>query len=99
MRPSKILLGTFGLLTIFGLASWSESQEVKSVPIPQDEKQDQKKDQVEIQTRGPLHEAFAQPFGVTPEPGPMVPKAPPPPLPEEPPEERPDIENAQWIPG
>lgn len=95
MRSSKILLGTFGLLTIFGLASWSESQEVKPVPLPDE----QKKEGIEILTRGPLHEAFAQPFGVTPEPGPMVPKAPPPPLPEEPPAERPDIENAQWIPG
>src|SRR5262245_37312443 len=94
MSCSKNLLGLFGLLTIFGLASQSGSQEVKQIPIAKDAKE-----AVEVQTRGPLHEAFAQPFGVRAEPGPLVPKAPPPPLAEDPPEKRPDVDSAQWIPG
>src|SRR5262249_49401313 len=54
---------------------------------------------LEIDTRGPVHEAFAQPFDLTPEPGPVVPKEPPPPIPELPPEQRPEGDNVQFLPG
>src|SRR5687767_12022691 len=54
---------------------------------------------VEVQTRGPVHEAYAQPFDATPEPNMAVPKAPPEPIPELPPEERPEGDNVQWIGG
>lgn len=54
---------------------------------------------LQVETRGPVHEAFAQPFELTPEPGPLVPKQPPPPVPEEAPEQRPEGDNVQWIPG
>lgn len=53
----------------------------------------------EIDTRGPVHEAFAQPYQATPETPPAVKKEPPPPLPEKPPAERPDSPNLEWIPG
>src|SRR5262249_11640078 len=53
----------------------------------------------EIDTRGPVHEAFAQPFDLQPEPGPVVPKEPPPPIPELPPEQRPEGDNVQFFPG
>jgi len=52
-----------------------------------------------VQTRGPVHEGYAQPFDATPEPGPMVPKAPPEPVPELPPDQKPEGDNVQWIPG
>jgi hypothetical protein len=88
------LIGIFGLLTIFGMASWSVSQE------PATPKGDiDPQDPIEVQTRGPLHEAYAQPFEGSPAPSPVVPKAPPAPIPEEAPEQRPENENAQWIPG
>ena len=61
-----------GLLTIFGLASWGTAQEL--VPAPKNEPD--LKNPVEVQTRGPLHEAYAQPFDVKPEAGPIVPKEP-----------------------
>src|SRR5262249_35094337 len=54
---------------------------------------------VEVQTRGPIHEAFAQPSNVAPEPGPEVPKQPPDPVPQIPPDQRPEGANVQWIPG
>ena len=54
---------------------------------------------IEVQTRGPLHEAFAQPLEEKPLPGEIVPKEPPPLIQEQPPEVRPDLENAEWIPG
>ena len=52
-----------------------------------------------VQARGPVHEAFAQPSDVNPQPGPVVPRQPPPPIPEEPPEQRPPGDNVQWLPG
>jgi hypothetical protein len=54
---------------------------------------------IEIQARGLIHEAFAQPIGSQPAPGPLVAKQPPPPVPEEPPEYQPKGDNLQWIPG
>jgi hypothetical protein len=54
---------------------------------------------VEVQLRGPVHEAFAQPDGSKPEPGEVVPKAPPHPIPEEPPPVRPEGDNVQWFNG
>ena len=32
---------------------------------------------IEVQARGPIHEAFARPVSLQPEPGPLVPQAPP----------------------
>lgn len=54
---------------------------------------------VEPLTRGPVHEAYAQPTDAPPGPGPAIPKAPPPPVPEIPPEERPAGDDIEWIPG
>ncbi|MCA9254122.1 MAG: YXWGXW repeat-containing protein [Phycisphaerales bacterium] len=56
-------------------------------------------DDYETLTRGPLHEAFAEPISFNPEPGPLAPVAPPDPIPEVPPDYRPDGYNVQWIPG
>lgn len=54
---------------------------------------------MEVLTRGPLHEAFAEPVVFDPRPGPLVPKEPPPPVEEAPPEQKPEGANVQWIPG
>jgi len=53
----------------------------------------------EVQPKGPLHEGFAQPFQLQPEPGPIVPKQPPQPIQEVPPNMKPEGANSQWIPG
>lgn len=95
MNRFTILVGVSGLLTAVCVSGWSHSQEPEVAP----KNEPGLESGIEVQTRGPLHEAYAQPFDVKPAPGPMVPKAPPPPIPEEPPEERPDNANAQWIPG
>lgn len=52
-----------------------------------------------ILTRGPVHEAFAGMVTFNPEPGVVVPKAPPDVIEEMPPEERPEGDNVTWIPG
>src|SRR5258707_5267619 len=67
-------------------------------PAPAAEK-DQAEPGINVQARGPLHEAFAQPATVPPDPSPVVPKAPPDPIAEEPPDQKPDSPNVQWIPG
>jgi hypothetical protein len=53
----------------------------------------------QVLTRGPIHEAFAEPVLYDPRPGPVVPKAPPAPIAELPPEQKPEGANVQWIPG
>src|SRR5262245_19752519 len=54
---------------------------------------------VEVQARGPIHEAFAQPAEVNPGAGPVVPKQPPDPIAEVPPDQRPEGADVQWLPG
>jgi len=49
--------------------------------------------------RGPLHEAFAEPVPLNPQPATIVPKQPPEPIDELPPEAKPADENVIWIPG
>jgi hypothetical protein len=53
----------------------------------------------EVLTRGPVHEAFAQPVLYTPTPGITVPQPPPAPVTEEPPDQAPQVADVQWIPG
>ena len=95
MRITQAICLGMGLLTMFALASLTPSQE-PAVPTPL---QGNPPDPIEIQTRGPLHEAYAQPFEQQPAPGSIVPKVPPAPIPEDPPAERLANDNAQWIPG
>ena len=54
---------------------------------------------VQVLTRGPVHEAFAGIVTFNPEPGVVVPKAPPEAIEEVPPDEKPEGANVTWIPG
>lgn len=58
-----------------------------------------RQDGVEVLTRGPVHEAFAETIPFDPEPGIVVPKAPPDPIEEVAPDQRPAGANVAWIPG
>jgi hypothetical protein len=53
---------------------------------------------IEILASGPIHEAFAEPVALDPEPGIVAPKAPPALIEEIPPEQKPEGD-AQWVPG
>ncbi len=53
----------------------------------------------QVLTRGPVHEAFAEPIVFDAKPGPIVAIRPPEPVEELPPDEKPDGENVAWIPG
>ncbi len=54
---------------------------------------------MEILTRGPIHEAFAETVTFDPEPGLVSPKSPPDAIEEIPPEQRLEGANVNWIPG
>jgi hypothetical protein len=54
---------------------------------------------VEVLTRGPVHEAFAETITFDPEPGIVAPQAPPDPIEEVAPDQRPEGANVTWIPG
>ena len=56
-------------------------------------------DGVQVLTRGPVHEAFAETVTFDPEPGIVVPKAPPAAIEELPPDQKPEGANVAWIPG
>jgi hypothetical protein len=54
---------------------------------------------IQVLTRGPVHEAFAETVTYDPQPGIVVAKEPPPPIEERPPEQKPEGTNVVWIPG
>src|ERR1700674_5400744 len=56
-------------------------------------------DGIEVQAKGPVHEAFAQPNEKDPKATPVLAKKPPAPVVEEPPDRKPEGANVQWIPG
>ena len=55
--------------------------------------------EIQVQTRGPVHEAFAETISFDPEPGIVVQNEPPEAIEEVPPDQRPEGENVAWIPG
>jgi WXXGXW repeat (2 copies) len=56
-------------------------------------------DGMEVLTRGPVHEAFAETVSFDPKPGIVIQKAPPEPIDELTPDQRPEGANMSWIPG
>ena len=54
---------------------------------------------VQVLTRGPVHEAFAETVTFDPQPGVVAARAPPEAIEELPPEQRPEGANVAWIPG
>ena len=53
----------------------------------------------EVMTRGPVHEAFAEPVNMQVQEGLVVPIQPPPDIEEIPPAERPEGDQFSWVPG
>ena len=53
----------------------------------------------EVLTRGPVHEAWAEPISFDPQPGPIAPRVPPEPVEEIPPDQRPEGDAVEWIAG
>src|SRR5579863_6953866 len=49
--------------------------------------------------RGPVHQGYAEMVGLTPQPAPPVPSAPPQPIDEQAADVGPDNQDAEWLPG
>lgn len=54
---------------------------------------------VQVLTRGPVHEAFAETVTFEPQPGVVAPKTPPADIEELPPDQKPEGDDVAWIPG
>jgi hypothetical protein len=54
---------------------------------------------VDVQARGPVHEAYAEPAETQPQPSPVITRQPSDPVDEQPPDQRPEGDNIVWIPG
>jgi hypothetical protein len=97
------LASALGLAAVLVLGNAVRTQEPPPPPQPD---QNQPADGgavgqegVQVQTRGPVHEAFAEPAIRGPRATPVVPKQPPDPIDELPPDQKPAGENVRWIPG
>ncbi len=87
-----------GMLGLWlGLCNATNARAQDVPPPPPQEEVAQKG--VEVLTRGPIHEAFAEPLTLNARPNPIIHQKPPAPIEELPPDERPDGNNIQWIPG
>ncbi len=87
-----VVLGS-GLLVSFSLTPAQDPPPFPKPAAPELEKG------IQVENRGPVHEAFAQPGAMIRGKDMTAPKAPPPPVPELPPDEKPDGANIVWIKG
>ena len=78
------------LLALTSCATYSDTN--NPPPIPQEE-------QPEVLTRGPVHEAFAQPVELENQSGVVAPNEPPADIVENPPDEKPAGKQFVWVPG
>jgi hypothetical protein len=90
-RSVTAALGTFGLGL---LLAWPVPARAQDEPPPPTSDQG-----VEVLTRGPIHEAYAEPVDSRPPPAPIIPKQPPDPIEEVPSDMKPEGDNVVWIPG
>jgi hypothetical protein len=90
MKTTSLFIGFLGLVVALVPPGVADS---KIVPVSPDS------DDITVDARGPIHEAYAAPVKVSPRPGPVVDKKPPEPIKELPPDQKPEGENVQWIPG
>ncbi len=81
--------------TLMALGTFSDIKNANAEPRTQADLEEG----VQVLTRGPVHEAFAETISFDAEPGIIVPKQPPEAIEEVPPELRPEGDNVAWIPG
>lgn len=96
--PSTFQASLFAAVSLVFSASWvhvSSQQE----PAQQPQAARSQPEEIEPLTRGPLHEAFAEPHRMDARPSEFVREEPPSPIEEVPPDVRPEGQNVEWIPG
>ena len=77
----------------------NEQAPVPDRPAPAPDQTEAQAEGYEALAHGPLHEAFANPYSINPEPSVVVSEAPPEPIAEIPPDEMPNGDNVAWISG
>ncbi|HLZ08844.1 MAG TPA: hypothetical protein VKT80_09675, partial [Chloroflexota bacterium] len=82
-----LVAGAFGIAALLALDQSGRAEDPPAQPG------------VEVLARGPVHEAFALPTSLQPEPGMVAPKAPPELIDEVSPDQKPEGDNVQWISG
>ncbi len=100
--------GLLSLLIIFNGQAFSQNsiQDNPPTPIPenaeslnQDENSTTPPKGIEVLTKGPVHEGYADAVDPNPKPTPIVTKAPPKLIEELPPNQKPEGDDVVWIPG
>jgi hypothetical protein len=94
-RCTVTALVAFG--TTIGLNQHIAAQQ--SLSPPQQQASIVGHDGMEVLTRGPVHEAFAETISFDPDPGIVAPQSPPAEIEEVPPQQKPEGKNLAWIPG
>jgi hypothetical protein len=96
-------MGLLGLGLWLGTTAVGRGQQAPAeIPQPADQAggaEAQAQQGMDVLTRGPIHEAYAEPVNSQPQPGKVLPKEPPAAIEEVPPDQKPAGENVQWIPG
>lgn len=87
--------GVLAAIFVAGLATTAHAQ----VDAPPPTGGAQASADIEVVTRGPIHEAFGSTLQLNPVQGAVADRAPPSPIEEVPPEVKPSGENVLWIPG
>jgi hypothetical protein len=90
MKTTYLYIGFLSLALALAPPGFADS---KIVPNSSDN------DDIAVDTRGLVHEAYAAPVNFSPRPGPVVDKKPPDPIKELPPDQKPEGDNVEWIPG
>jgi hypothetical protein len=97
MNVRRILL----LATLIGLSAFSTGtllsqnpNQPPPLPVPPPLQEG-----VEVQARGPVHEAYAEPTAPRPTPAAVILQQPPAPIEEMPPDQKPAGNNVTWVPG
>ena len=85
-----LMMGILGSFAILWGGSGASAVQEKIDAVPEG---------VEVLTRGPMHEAYAAPQSLNPQPSPIVPKKPPEPVSELPPDQKPEGSHVVWISG
>lgn len=93
MKLTRTLHGCF-MATLVALGTVSNISIINGAPLTQADAEG-----VQVLTRGPVHEAFAETISFDPEPGIIVSNQPPEAIEEVAPDQRPEGENVAWIPG
>ena len=87
IRYPSLATAALGLVGLLALSPAARAEDPPAPPAG-----------VEVQARGPVHEAFAQPVDPQPAAGPVAPKPPPELIDELPPDQKPDdVEEVQYL--